>query len=379
MLEINTLKLVWWLIITLLIIGFVLTDGFTLGALILLPWVGKTDDERRVVLNAVGATWEGNQTWLVTAAAATFAAWPLVYAVSFSGLYFAMLLALFGLFLRPVGFDYRSKLVNPRWRAAWDWALFAGGLVPTLVFGLLLGNLFVGLPFRLDEDLRSVYRGGFLDLFHPFAIVVALAATVLCALHGGAYLQLRVQDALLQRIVCKTVGLAGVLTLLLFGCAAWLCSSLPGLRIVSGGGLLPLSADMTSRIVAVPAGWADNYAHTPALLGLPLAALLAIAATAALTKAGHRRLAFCSSACAVISVLLSAGVALFPFVLPSSLMPAASQTLWSASSSPKTLQIMLWVVLLFVPLILFYTGWVYRVLRGPITVELVQASAKQLY
>lgn len=379
MLDVETLKLAWWLIIAVLIIGFVLSDGFDLGALILLPWVGQTDDERRVVLNAVGATWEGNQTWLVTAAAATFAAWPLVYAVSFSGLYFAMLLALFALFLRPVGFDYRSKLADPRWRASWDWALFVGGLVPTAVFGLLLGNLFVGLPFRLDDDFRSVYRGGFLDLFHPFAVLVALAAVALCTLHGGAYLHLRTQGALAQRIARSTLAAAALLALLLLDCAAWLASSLPGLRIEGGAGLLPLSAGAMSRLLMAPGAWADNFVRTPAWLALPGAALVFIAATAAWTRARCPRLAFCASAGSVISVLLSAGVALFPFVLPSSLAPAASLTLWSASSSPRTLQIMLWVVLLFVPLILLYTGWVYRVLRGPITVEQVRLGGKRLY
>lgn len=379
MLEIETLKLAWWLIIAVLIIGFVLTDGFDLGALILLPWVGHTDEERRVVLNAVGATWEGNQTWLVTAAAATFAAWPLVYAVSFSGLYFAMLLALFALFLRPVGFDYRSKLADPRWRATWDWALFVGGLVPTLVFGLLLGNLFVGLPFRLDDDFRSVYRGGFLDLFHPFAVLVALAATLLCMMHGGAYLRLRTQGELALRIGRWTLGVGALLALLLLGCGAWLSSSLPGLRMAGGSGLSPLSAALASQLVMAPAAWADHYVRAPGLLVLPGASLLAIAATMALMGAGHVRLAFCSSAGAVIATLASAGVALFPFVLPSSLAPAASLTLWNASSSPRTLQIMLWVVLLFVPLILLYTGWVYRVLRGPITVEQVRSDGKRLY
>jgi cytochrome bd ubiquinol oxidase subunit II len=379
-LEPDTLRLVWWLVIAVLIVGFVLADGFDLGALILLPWVGHTDDERRVVLNAVGATWEGNQTWLVTAAAATFAAWPLVYAVSFSGLYFAMLLALFALFLRPVGFDYRSKLADKRWRAAWDWALFAGGLVPALVFGLLLGNLFVGLPFKLDEDLRSVYSGGFLDLFHPFACLVAIAAVAVCTMHGGAYLQMRLQGGLGRRVAGCTVAAAVVLMLLFAICGAWLATTLPGLRVDGAGSAwTPLPAAASARIVAAPAAWAGNYARSGALLAFPIGALLAIAATAALTRAGRDRLAFAGSACAVVATLLSAGVALFPFVLPSSVAPAASLTLWNASASPKTLQIMLWVVLLFVPLILLYTGWVYRVLRGPITVEQVRADSKRLY
>lgn len=373
MLDLHTLQLAWWAIICVLICGFVLTDGFDLGVLILLPWVGKSDDERRVLLNVVGATWEGNQTWLVTAAAATFAAWPLVYAVSFSGLYFAMLLALFALFLRPVGFDYRSKLEDERWRGAWDWALFAGGLLPTIVFGLLLGNLFVGLPYRLDDDYRAIYSGGFLDLFHPFACLVALLAVALCCMHGGAYAQMRTQGSLLQRVERYTIAAATMLVLLLLGCGGWLIAALPGLRRV--GELLAAPA----QINWVPAAWVDNYLRVPLLLVLPLTALLSCIATALLTRARYPRLVFLSSAVAVVSILLSAGAALFPFVLPSTLLPAASLTLWSASSSPRTLQIMLWVVLLFVPLILLYTGWVYRVLRGPITVEQVQANGKRLY
>jgi cytochrome bd ubiquinol oxidase subunit II len=378
-LDVETLKLSWWAIMALLVIGFVMTDGFDLGALILLPWAGRTDTERRVVLNAVGATWEGNQTWLVTTVAATFAAWPLVYGVSFSGLYFAMLLALFALFLRPVGFDYRSKLADPRWRAAWDWALFAGGLMPTLVFGLLLGNLFVGLPFRVDEDYRSVYSGGFLDLFHPFACLVALAGAALCTLHGGAYLQMRTQGEFARHIGRGTVAAAAVLALLLAVCGAWLCISLPGLRLEADASAHALQMAVSPRVVVAPAAWAGNYLRTPGLLALPAAALLAIAATAALTQARRYRLAFCGSAGAVAASLLSAGVALFPFVLPSSLEPQASLTLWNATSSPRTLHIMLVVVAVFVPLILFYTGWVYRVLRGPVTAAQVQADGKRLY
>ena len=358
MLDPSSLRLVWWLIILVLIVGFVVTDGFDLGALILLPRIAKSDEERRVVLNTIGPTWEGNQTWLITAAAATFAAWPIVYAVTFSGLYFAMLLALFGLFCRPVGFDYRSKLADARWRAAWDWALFAGGLVPTAVFGLLLGNLFLGLPFRLDEEFRSVYLGGFLDLFHPFACLTALLAIVLCAMHGGAYVQSRVEPGFARRIGHHTIAAALLLAVLLVIWAVWLATGLDGFRI---------------------GGWTSNYAHLPGLLAIPLAALLAVIGTAFATRAGRYGLAFASSAGTVITVLVAAALALFPFVLPSSLDPGSSLTLWNASSSPHTLQIMLWAVLLFLPLIILYTRWVYRVMRGPITVEQIRGHGKWLY
>jgi len=379
MLEPETLKLAWWLIIVVLIVGFVVTDGFDLGACILLPWVGRSDDERRVVLNCVGATWEGNQTWLITAAGATFAAWPIVYAVTFSGLYFAMMVALFALFFRPVGFDYRSKLADPRWRSAWDWALFAGGLVPTLVLGLLLGNLFVGLPFRLDDDFRSVYSGGFFDLFHPFACLVALLAVALCTMHGGAYVQSRVEGAFAQHVGRFTTAAALSLSVLLVVCGGWLGSRLMGLSMEGVAAFDLMSAGVPLKVVQVRGGWIGNYEQVPVLLCVPLTALLAACVTAAMSYAGRYRRAFQSSAIAVIATLVSAGLALFPFVLPSSLEPQGSLTLWNAASSPRTLQIMLWVVMLFLPLILLYTRWVYRVLRGPVTVEQIQSHGKHLY
>lgn len=375
MLDPTTLQLVWWLIILMLIVGFVVTDGFDLGALILLPRIARSDEERRVVLNTIGPTWEGNQTWLITAAGAAFAAWPIVYAVTFSGLYFAMLLALFGLFCRPVGFDYRSKLADARWRAAWDWALFAGGLVPTMVFGLLLGNLFLGLPFRLDDEFRSVYLGGFLDLFHPFACLTALLAILLCAMHGGAYVQSRVEPGFARRIGRHTMVAALLLAGLLVIWAAWLATGLDGFRI--DGALL--SSDAAPRITRLRGGWAGNYAHLPGLLAVPSAALLAVIGTALATRAGRYGLAFASSTGAVIAALAAAALALFPFVLPSSLDPVGSLTLWNASSSPHTLQIMLWAVLLFLPLIVLYTRWVYRVMRGPVTVEQIRGQSKRLY
>ncbi len=143
----ETLRVIWWVLIGVLLIGFAVTDGFDLGVGALLRIIGKTDDERRVMINTIGPHWDGNQVWFITAGGALFAAWPLIYAASFSGFYFAMLIVLAALWLRPVGFDYRSKLEDPRWRNAWDWALFVGGLVPALLFGVAFGNLFLGVPF----------------------------------------------------------------------------------------------------------------------------------------------------------------------------------------------------------------------------------------
>ena len=168
-LDYETLRVIWWALMGVLLIGFALTDGFDLGVAALLPFVAETDVERRMVINTVGATWEGNQVWFILGGGAIFAAWPFVYAVSFSGFYLAMFLVLAALILRPVGFKYRSKHADPVWRSRWDWALFVGGFVPALVFGVAVGNVLRGVPFRLDSDLRAFYDGSLLGLFSPFA------------------------------------------------------------------------------------------------------------------------------------------------------------------------------------------------------------------
>lgn len=183
-----TLRVIWWALVGILLIGFALTDGFDMGVGALLPFVAKTDKERRMVINTIGATWEGNQVWFILGGGAIFAAWPFVYAISFSGFYLAMFTVLAAMILRPVGFKYRSKRPDPRWRSFWDWALFIGGFVPVLCFGVALGNVLQGAPFRLNDDLRAFYDGSFLGLFSPFAL--------LCGLRGVSF-----GDSLIKHVV----------------------------------------------------------------------------------------------------------------------------------------------------------------------------------
>src|SRR6516165_527735 len=168
-LDYETLRLIWWLFLGVLLIGFAIMDGYDLGVGMLLPLVARSDTERRVAINAIAPFWEGNQVWFILGGGAVFAAWPPVYAASFSGFYLAMFLVLGTLILRPVGFDFRNKLAEPRWRNAWDWALTVGGAVPALLFGVAFGNLFLGLPFHYDELQRPVFTGSFFSLLHPFA------------------------------------------------------------------------------------------------------------------------------------------------------------------------------------------------------------------
>ena len=191
LIEYDVLRVIWWALLGILLVGFAVTSGFDLGVSILLPFVATHDVERRVVINSVGPVWEGNQVWLVLGAGAIFAAWPPLYAVSFSGFYLAMLAAMFALVLRPVGFKYRSKRDASAWRNGWDWALFVGGFVPTLIFGVAIGNVLMGAPFRLDETLRMTYTGSFLALLHPFALLCGLVSVAMVVMHGANWLLLK--------------------------------------------------------------------------------------------------------------------------------------------------------------------------------------------
>ena len=193
MLDYPTLKIIWWLLIGVLLIGFAVMDGHDMGVATLLPFAGRDDEERRVIINTVGPHWDGNQVWFITGGGAIFAAWPLVYATAFSGFYWAMLLVLWALFLRPVGFDYRSKIDHPAWRSAWDWGLFVGGFVPPLVFGVAFGNLLQGVPFGFDERMLSTYTGSFWALFNPFALLCGLVSSAMVTFHGAVYLSHRTE------------------------------------------------------------------------------------------------------------------------------------------------------------------------------------------
>jgi cytochrome d ubiquinol oxidase subunit II len=373
------LKLIWWLFVGVLLVGFAITDGFDLGVGALLPFLGKNDDERRVIINSVGATWEGNQVWFVTAGGAIFAAWPIVYATAFSGFYIALMLTLFALFFRPVGFDYRSKVADPRWRSVWDWGLFAGGFVPALIFGVAFGNLLQGVPFSFDNDLRVTYSGSFWQLLNPFGLLAGVVSLSMLLMHGSVYLQIRTEGVIAARarLVTRITGAVFILAFILAG--VWIMKGIDGYRIVT---MLP--ADVVStpldKVVEKAAGaWMRNYNVHPILWLAPAlgiaGALLAIAASGMKKSIA----AFIASSVMLSGVIFTAGFAMFPFIMPSSSDPRSSLTIWDSVSSYKTLQIMFWVVVVFLPIILVYTSWVYRVLRGKITVETIRANEHNVY
>ncbi len=375
----DTLKLIWWLFVGVLLIGFALTDGFDLGVGILLPFLGRSDNERRVIINAVGPTWEGNQTWLITAGGAIFAAWPTVYAAAFSGFYVALLLVLFALFFRPVGFDYRSKLVNPLWRSAWDWALFVGGFVPALVFGIAFGNLLQGVPFHYDDTLRSTYTGDFFDLLNPFALLAGMVSVAMLVMHGAIYLQLRTEGVIYQRAQ-RAARRAGILLMASFAIAGvWVAIGIDGFRVVTMPAADATPSILNKTVVLASGAWLDNYAVYPWMLMAPLLGFAGAVVALRLSAAHCAGKALVSSGFAIAGVILTAGFSMFPFILPSVTDPRSSLTVWDATSSHLTLSWMFFATVFFLPLIILYTSWVYRVMGGKVTEKTIQEKQHSLY
>jgi len=364
-LDYQTLRLVWWGLLGVLLIAFALTDGFDLGVGALLPFVARTDEERRMVINTVGATWEGNQVWFVLGGGAIFAAWPLVYAVSFSGFYLAMFLVLSALILRPVAFKYRSKRPSRTWRSFWDWALFVGGFVPALVFGVAVGNVLLGAPFRLDADLRSFYEGSLLDLFTPFSLICGLLSVTMLVLHGAAWLGVKAERGPIQTRARAIGTVAALLGLVLFA-AGGLFVAFGPLGFAITGAVDPGGASnpLRSAVEARPGAWLTNYSLYPWMIAAPVlgfaGALLAL--TGLLRRS--EPLSLVGSSMSAVGIISTVGLSMFPFILPSSIDPQSSLTVWNASSSHSTLFLMLVVTVVFLPMILAYTAWVYRVLWG---------------
>jgi cytochrome d ubiquinol oxidase subunit II len=374
-----TLKLIWWALVGVLLIGFAVTDGFDMGATMLLPFIARTDAERRVVINTVGATWEGNQVWLVTAGGAMFAAWPLVYAASFSGFYFAMLLVLFALFFRPVGFDYRSKRDDPRWRSLWDWGLFIGGFVPALVFGVAFGNLLQGVPFSFDSDLRVTYSGGFFALLNPFAILCGLVSVFMLAAHGAAFVKMKT-DGVIAKRASFALRAASLGALLFFAVAgALIASVISGFEITSAPAMDSVANPLLKTVAAGPGLWMTNYGVHPWTIAAPAVGFAGGLVALLLASSRFEKTAFIATGLMIAGVILTAGFSLFPFIMPSSLDPRSSLTVWDSTSSRSTLQIMLAAVIIFLPIILIYTSWVYRVMRGKVTLTTLEDDKHTLY
>ncbi|MFN3985839.1 MAG: cytochrome d ubiquinol oxidase subunit II [Rhodocyclaceae bacterium] len=373
-----TIKLIWWLLVGVLLIGFAIMDGHDMGVGTLLPFAGRDDEERRIIINTVGPHWDGNQVWFITGGGAIFAAWPIVYATSFSGFYWAMLAVLWALFFRPVGFDYRSKIHNATWRKTWDWGLFIGGAVPPLIFGVAFGNLLQGVPFHFDTLLVPYYTGSFWALLNPFALLCGVVSSAMITLHGAVYLMHRTEGEIQHRSR-NAAMIAGVVMLAGFTLAGIWVQWIPGYAVASALDPAALPNPLAKEVVRTAGAWMNNYRDMPLTLLVPLLAYLAGGATLWLAARGRSLGAFVASSLAITGVIGTAGVSMFPFVMPSSSTPAASLTVWDAASSHLTLTIMFWATLIFMPIIIAYTSWAYKVMAGKVTAAYIRENEHSAY
>jgi len=375
----DTLRVIWWALLGALLVGFAVMDGFSLGTAALLPFVARDDMERRIVINSVGPVWEGNQVWLVLGGGAIFAAWPHLYAVSFSGLYLALFAILVALILRPVAFKFRSKREGTAWRARWDAVLCFGGFVPALFFGVTMGNVLQGVPFSFGPDMRIFYEGSFFDLLNPFALLAGLVSVAMVLTHGACWLQIKTEGAIARR--ARVFGIvAGLASAALYGLAGvMLAKIVQGFHIT--GGIVPHgpSNPLLKSVALAPGAWFDNYAAHPALWVVP-ALGVGGALLAAVAQAARKPLpALLANGVSIAGIIVSVGVSMFPFLLPSTLQPRASLTVWDSSSSHLTLFIIMVGSAIFLPLILAYTSWVYAVLRGKVDPDAIRDENNHAY
>ena len=377
MFDYETLKIIWWFLIGVLLIGFAIMDGYGMGSASLLLFTSKSDEDKRVVINSIAPHWDGNQVWLVTAGGAIFAAWPMVYAIAFSGFYWAILIVLFALIFRPVAFEYRSKLL-PHQQHWCDIALIASGTIPPLIFGVAFGNLFLGYSFNLDDEMRATLMGSFWSLLHPFALLCGLVSLSMVTLQGTIWLAIRTHPPVADRAI-RINRMISVVFILSFALAGLWVYQLPGFEIIStidpNIAITPLDKNVLHN---EKLSWLDNYKIYPTMLLLP-----AIAFIFTFINVGAIQykpaVAFVLNSLTIACVIITAGFSLFPFILPSSLNPDISLTVWDATSSQHTLLIMTWVAFVMVPIVLSYTGWCFYKMWERISCDDIKRKSPLLY
>jgi cytochrome d ubiquinol oxidase subunit II len=330
------LNSLWFALVAVLLIGFFLLEGFDYGVGILLPFLGKDDRDRRVIINTIGPFWDGNEVWLITAGGAIFAAFPQWYATMFSGFYLALLLMLVALIVRGVGFEFRSKDRRPEWRSLWDWLIFFGSFVPALLWGVAFANLIRGVPINAEMQ----YLGTFWDLLNPYALAGGLAALSAFTLHGAVFLGLRTMGDLKERAhnAAKLLWLPTAVLVFLFVIAGY------------------FATDMFTKLGVNPG---------PIPLGAGVALLLA----GWFIRQQRSGWAFVMTGLTIVLSSVTVAIGLYPRVMVSSLNPDWSLTIYNASSSPYTLGIMSVVALVLVPVVLIYQGWSYWVFRNRVSRE----------
>ncbi|RIH71038.1 cytochrome d ubiquinol oxidase subunit II [Vibrio splendidus] len=378
MFDYENLRLFTWAVIGVLLIGFIITDGFDMGVAALLRVLGKSEVDRRIMINSIAPHWDGNQVWLVTAGGAIFAIWPAIYAAAFSGFYLAMIIVLATLWLRPLGMDYRAKIDNPQWKKACDIALIVSGFIPPIIFGVGFGNLMIGVPFEFNELLMMSYQGGFWDLLTPFPLLCGLVSLAMVVTQGAAFLQMKTTGDLKQRAQ-KVIVCMALVTVGLFIVGGLYAYTLPGYLITSPVVTDGVSNPLLKHVMKFDDLLLHNYENYPVLWGIPALGIIGMLSCAVMTRLNRAGLAFASSSLSIASIITTAGVALFPMIMPSSLMPSHSLTLWDGTSSELTLSIISVVAVIVVPIILGYTIWCYYKMFGRLDSQYIHDNSSSLY
>lgn len=378
MFDYEILRLIWWVLIGVLLVGFAITDGFDMGVGALVPVIGKSDNERRVMINSIAPHWDGNQVWLITAGGALFAAWPLVYATSFSGFYLAMIVTLAALWLRPLGLDYRSKIEEPKWRNAWDICISISGFVPPIIFGVAFGNLLQGVPFQLNEFLMPTYHGSFFGLLNPFALLCGLVSLFMILLQGASWLQMKTTDAVHAR-ARGVAQIMGLLTTVAFVAAGFWVQGIEGYVIAGGIDGNAVSNPLNKEVVREVGAWMNNFEQYPLMWAAPALGVVMPLLAALASRFERGGFAFLASSLGNAGVIFTAGLAMFPFVMPSSLDPKSSLTMWDSTSSELTLNLMTGVAFVMVPIILAYTSWTYYKMFGRLDNKFIEENKNSLY
>ncbi|HBC3972019.1 TPA: cytochrome d ubiquinol oxidase subunit II [Vibrio alginolyticus] len=378
MFDYEILRLIWWVLIGVLLVGFAVTDGFDMGVGALVPIIGKNDTQRRVMINSIAPHWDGNQVWLITAGGALFAAWPLVYATSFSGFYLAMILTLAALWLRPLGLDYRSKIEDPKWRNTWDICISISGFVPPIIFGVAFGNLLQGVPFQLSEFLMPTYHGSFFGLLNPFALLCGLVSLFMILMQGSTWLQMKTTGEVHVR-ARNVAQLAGLLTVAAFVAAGFWIQNIDGYVIVGGIDTNAASNPLNKEVIREAGAWMKNFENYPLLWAAPVLGVAMPLLAVLASRLEKCAISFITSSLGVAGVIFTAGFAMFPFIMPSDLMPSHSLTMWDATSSELTLNLMTGVAFVMVPIIFGYTSWTYYKMFGRLDDQYIEDNKNSLY
>lgn len=331
-----TLQTVWYVLIGVLLTGYAILDGFDLGVGVLLPFIARDDRERRLLFNAIGPFWDGNEVWLLTGGGALFAAFPPVYATVFSGFYLAMMLVLFALIVRAVSFEFRSKVEDPRWRRAWDGVFFVGSLLPALLLGVAMGNVVRGVPLTAEME----YAGTFFTLLNPFSLLVGLAGLAMFVTHGAIYLLVKTNGPVAER--ARRAAVAG-----------W--TALVVLVFLSAVGV---AVDTPDRFA--------NYRQAPVAWLVPVLVVAFLVLTRLFLAGGKVGMAFIFSGLTIAGLMGVVGVGNFPYLLPARNVPEYSLSIYNASASQNTLTAMLTIALIGMPLVITYTAYIYYIFRGKV-------------